>query len=358
MPLKKTGSSYIPSAGKGLSANSSLIGIGIHVNDYMNGSDNTLNFYSARLYANEQLITEITLDDIGYEETRYLHAYADYKTKEQKDKWIQCLFRLPGNRLEHIYNHSASSDNGAIAVGAEETAIILELTDNKGNTSVVEFSLKSNVVGDGPVKCENSFKANQTNTYEDPNVTFTLPETALYDNICFRFSDRSDSKAYSSAYSIHESYVPVHNYFDLNIKPGKTIPFNLRDKIAMIYSDGKDENGRSATYTDKGWYQASVRNFGTYKLVADIIPPLIVPATKAGGNLSKARRVSFTIKDGITSIKNYRAEINGKWILLEQHGDSFFYEFDEHCPKGKVTMKILAADENNNTKTLLYSFLR
>ncbi|HYD21935.1 MAG TPA: hypothetical protein VEB40_10710, partial [Flavipsychrobacter sp.] len=144
----------------------------------------------------------------------------------------------------------------------------------------------------------------------------------------------------------------------LNIKPEKTIPFHLHDKVAMIYSDGKNENGRAATSTDKGWYTAQVRNFGTYTLVADTTGPVIKAAAKSGSNLAKASRVNFTIKDAISSVKKYRAEIDGKWVILEQHGNNFFYEFDDRCPKGKHTMKITAADENNNTSTLRFTFSR
>jgi hypothetical protein len=241
----------------------------------------------------------------------------------------------------------------------EEAPVKIELEDNNGNISTVEFILKvDNVAGDGMQKCDASFKAGTTNSFDDMNVAFALSETALYDDVCFTFSKTDDSKAYSSVYEIGKSYIPVHNYFDLGIKPEKTIPFDLRNKVAMIYSDGKNKNGRAAMSTDKGWYTASVRNFGTYSLVEDTTPPVITASTLNGRDLSKAGRVSFTIKDATTSIKKYSAQLDGKWILLEQHGDSFFYEFDKRCPKGKRILSVTATDENDNTQTLRYNFIR
>ncbi len=355
--VKKSKDVYQPADGIIISS-STINGIGIHVNDYMDGSENTLNFYNVKLYVNDELVTDISLDDIGYDVTRYLHAYADYKAKEQKDKWIQCLFQLKGNGLDHIYNFPSGDGNVNIEQD-QEAKVRIELTDNNGNTSMVAFTLRvENVAADGAPKCDARFKANAKNSFDDLNVNFSLPETALYDDVCFIFSRSDAPTGYSSTYEIGKSYVPVHNYFDLNIKPEKTIPFGLRDKVAMRYSDGKTTNGRAATPTDKGWYTASVRNFGAYSLVADNELPTIVPAVKNGSNLSKAKRVTFTVKDAITSIKRCRAEMNGQWLLLEQHGNSFFYEFDEHCPKGKNTMVIVATDENNNTNTLRYTFTR
>jgi hypothetical protein len=354
--LKKSGVIYQPMNGKIVSG-SNVTGIGIHVNDYMDGSENTLNFYKADLWVNDKPVSEIELDDIGYDVTRYLHAYADYKTKEQKNKWIQCLFRLPGNRLEHIYRQEAGDGEISLAEGAS-AAVRIELTDNNGNTSVVEFILQvENVAADGPQKCNAVFKAGKTNNFDDLNLSFSLPETALYDDVCFVFS--ADEKANSlGAYKVGDYYIPVHNYFDLDIKPERNIAFDLRDKLAMVYTDGRNANGRAALQGEKGWYSASVRNFGTYSLVVDTVPPIIKPVMKEGSNLSKAGRVSFTIKDAISSVKKYRAELNAKWVVLEQHGNNFFYEFDNRCPKGKNNMVISVSDENGNESTLKYNFTR
>ena len=72
-----------------------IIGVGINVDDFMNGSENTLAFYTATLYLDDSLQAQITLDDIGYDVTRYVNGYADFRTKEQQHKWVQCLFQLP-----------------------------------------------------------------------------------------------------------------------------------------------------------------------------------------------------------------------------------------------------------------------
>src|SRR6185312_8008867 len=97
VPLEKKRSVYMPKEDT-IEASSNLAGVGLRVNDYMEGSDNTIAFYKARVYMDDSLQAEITLDDIGYDVTRYVNAYADYKTEEQKDITIQCFFRLPGNQ--------------------------------------------------------------------------------------------------------------------------------------------------------------------------------------------------------------------------------------------------------------------
>ena len=41
----------------------------------------------------------LKMNYIGHQDTRYLNAYIDYKTKEQTGEWIQCLFQIEGNQV-------------------------------------------------------------------------------------------------------------------------------------------------------------------------------------------------------------------------------------------------------------------
>jgi hypothetical protein len=198
---------------------------------------------------------------------------------------------------------------------------------------------------------------NQVNSFEHPNLKFTLDGQSIYDDVCFKHSSKRDEKSLSETHQLHNIFVPVHKYFSLAIKPDKPVPFGQRDKIAMMYSDGKSEDGRAAT-VENGWYKASVRNFGTYWLVADTVAPVIKPLQAEGANLSKASRISFSVNEDITSVKTYRAELDGKWISFEPRGNTFFYTFDEHCPKGKHRLTVTAGDENDNSKTYVYTFTR
>jgi hypothetical protein len=180
----------------------------------------------------------------------------------------------------------------------------------------------------------------------------------LYDDICFHFTSTPDANAFSDRYLIHDAYVPAHDYFDLSIKPNTPIPFDLRNKIAMRYTDGKTESGSAAAYVDEGWYKTSVRDFGTYWLVADTVAPVIKSLQKQNSNLAKDHQITFEVKDELTSVKKFSGYLDGKWICFEQHNDLFFYKFDEHCPKGKHVLIFKATDENDNTQTFQLTFNR
>jgi len=339
-----------------ITVNTDKLGVGLSVNDFMNGSHNTLNFYEAQWYLDDQLQGSIRLDDIGYEETRYLHAYVDYKLKQENGNWYQLLFELPGNRLDHIYP-SLNAQRGVITLtDAQPHKLRIELHDALGNATSIAFNVKSTGAPAAPA-CDTRFTVNQSNSFENPNVKFRLSDKDLYDNICFQYSSKPDEQSFSERYQIHYSYVPLHTYFDLSIKPNKPVPFNLRDKIVLMYRDGKSEDGKAADFFN-GWYKAKVRNFGEYRLVADTIAPIISSLQKENENLSRARQIRFSVKEAATSVKKFRAELDGKWLLFEPRGTTFFYDFDERCTKGKHRLVITAADENDNTSTFVYNFTR
>jgi hypothetical protein len=128
--------------------------------------------------------------------------------------------------------------------------------------------------------------------------------------------------------------------------------------MALMYSDGKDEEGSAATPVDNGWYKTPVRAFGTYWLDIDTIPPVIKSPLKQGVSLAKAKQITLDVKDAQTSVKKFNGYIDDKWACFEQHGSSFFYKFDEHCPKGKHTLLFKAEDENGNASTYNLTFTR
>ncbi|WP_276132944.1 M23 family metallopeptidase [Polluticoccus soli] len=357
VPIRKKGKGYTFDT---IAVYSLKTGLGVHANDFMNGSSNTLNFYTATLTADHERLLRIRLDDIGYDVTRYLHAYVDYKARKQTNKWIQLLFQLKDNRLNHIYDYSdvLKAQRGTISFDDKLTKeITIELTDAAGNATTITGMLVYKPLDTMAGACKTPFTAGKPNKFNNKNINLRLQENTLYDDICFTYSKTSHANGYSDIHHIHKSYVPLHMWTDLYITPDNNIPADRRSKVALVYIDGKEQTGKAATYKD-GAYTAPIRNFGDYKLVVDSEAPVLTPTQKDGADLSKASRISFTAKDEITSVKNFRGELDGKWLLFEQRGNNWFYEFDEHCPAGEHTLVVTVSDENDNSRTLRYNFTR
>jgi len=340
-----------------LSIPSESAGIGLVMDDYMNGSDNTLAIYSAEWYMDNVLQGRITLDDIGYDATRYLHAYADYSTKETGGPWIQCLFQLPGNKLNQIYS-SLNDAAGFIHPGDQQYhQIRILVRDVSGNESENKFFLRCGS-SKGNLSCQNPARPGKLSTFKTDQVSFYLDELALYDNACIPITKTAAADELSGILHIGRPGIPVHHYFELSLKADKLIPFTLRNKVAMIYSDGSDEHGKAAIAGTQGWYKASFRDLGDFHLAIDTAAPVLVPLGPCKGNLSSSKSLVFKATDNISSVKSFTGALDGHWILFEQHEQKWTYVFDSHCPKGAHKLVIRLSDENDNERTTTYTFNR
>lgn len=355
--LHRNGDYYTP-AHDTVSLNTSLAGIALNVDDYMEGSDNTLAFYTAKVFMDDALQSQVVLDDIGYDETSYINAYADYKTHKQLGRWMQCFFLLPGNKLTSIY-HNLNDQHGALLLSDGRVhKVRIEVTDDKNNTSVVHFFLMGSAAAERSIPEGTLMQVNKPNTFSNEHVALSLKDDALFDDIDFQYAAIPYANALSDKYKIGDAYLPVHGSYILSIRPHEITPASLHDKVAMLYSDGKEVAGTAATITADGWCKATVGNFGTYWLAADTQPPAIKCFQKNGSNLAKAKQITFEAKDAMTSVKSFEGLLDGQWIAVEQHNDLFFYKFDAHCPRGKHTLVFTATDENNNKQTFRLTFTR
>lgn len=353
--LKKAGSKYTVDT---IVVNTEKAAIGLDVFDYMNNSKNTLNFYIGELYMDSVLQCRLVIDNIPYETTRFMNAYVDYRIKKEKGRWVQLFYKLPGNDLNTIYE-GLNNERGRLSLNdTEPHRINIGLIDPLGNTTDIEFYLRNNGMGGADLMCNSDdlFEQGKSKTFEHPNVRFTFGTDHLYDDICFTFNEKEDTEAYSSRYQLHKPSIPIHKNFTLYIKPNKPIPFDLRHKIALIENDGKGDYGYAAEF-ENGWYKKSIRYFGEYRLVADNEPPRIIPMQKREV-LTTASRISFKVKENITSVDKFIGKIDGEWVPFEQNGDVFFYTFDDHCGKGDHELMITATDENGNSETITYTFTR
>ena len=126
----------------------------------------------------------------------------------------------------------------------------------------------------------------------------------------------------------------------------------------LQYSNGKSIDGKAAKYLTDGWVSANTKNFGKYWLEVDTTAPKISPAYYNGIKLKRATKIELRIADATTSVKQYRATIDNRWIPMEQNGKKFVYAFENTLKPGRHTFKITATDENGNTGEYAFTFMR
>ncbi|TWI92208.1 peptidase M23-like protein [Chitinophaga japonensis] len=361
VPVKKVNGVYVSTASV-IQVKAAAAGIAVNAIDRQSNSPNPNGIYEALLFDKEEPSIGFQLDDIGYEETRYLNAHADYREKRGGGPWLQLLFSLPGNHLD-IY-HDINGKGRIDLSDGERHPVKLEVKDAYGNTSTVKLTLQQSGATPAAPACDNPMRPGAHNIFENNHVEFFLDETALYDSICFNYRElaNNSARAYSNTYRLHTALVPVHDYFDVHIKPDKPVPAHLQHKLVMVRK-GVGEDVEPATFetgwNKNGWYKASFRSFGDFHLEVDTMAPTITAlgGVKNGSNLSRAGRLAFAMRDG-SGIADYRAELDGKWLLFSRRGNVITYTFDEHCPPGAHTLVLTVTDIAGNEATYTLKFKR
>nr|MBA3970604.1 M23 family peptidase [Bacteroidota bacterium] len=94
--------------------------------------------------------------------------------------------------------------------------------------------------------------------------------------------------------------------------------------------------------------------------IAPKLKPAFTYNPKVTTDLSKAKKIGFTVTDDLSGIRKYRAIIDGKWVLCEYEfkQDLLFYTFDETITRGNHTFTIEAIDDKENKNTFTFIFSR
>lgn len=355
LPLKKVNGEYVTTQAV-IPVRAYNAGLGINAVDRMGVAPNSYGIYEVVLFDRDVPNSGFQLDNIAFEDSRYINAHVDYKVKKSGGPYLQLLFALPGNKL-NIYK-DVQGDGTLDLSDGKPHAVKLLVKDAYGNSSTVRLSLQQSGEPSALPKCANTMYAESRNIFENNQVEFFLEESALYDQICFNYTELpAAAKAYSSTFHLNTPVVPVHNYFTLRLKPDRPVPAALHNKMIMVRDGlGKDI---SATTFDNGWYTGKFRDFGNFHLEADTIAPKItmLGAAKNGSKLSKAAKLIFSMNDA-SGIKSYRAELDGHWLMFSRKSNVITYTFDEHCPPGSHNLKLTVTDIAGNVSTKTFNFTR
>jgi hypothetical protein len=328
--------------------------------DTESGTPNHNGIYEASLYDNNKAEIGFQMDDISYANTRNVNAHFDYKTKTNGGPYLQQLFRLPGYTNSIYYS---LQNEGVINVSdGVSHQIKIAVKDGYGNASVLNFSVKykEGAVSNWQFRGK-MFYPQMLDGFESPDCAFYIGEKCLYDSVHVNYteSDAVLPDAVSSVQSIGAVYIPLQDSFLVRIKPNSHFDVSKKDRVVMERFAGAKKDIEKVQWQD-GWASARFRDFGNFQLIVDEDPPKIIPIGFVNGaNLSRASRVVFIIKDNLEVFKNFRAELDGKWLrFTNDKGKSFIYNFDEHCPPGKHELKISVQDEAGNAAAQVYNFTR
>jgi murein DD-endopeptidase MepM/ murein hydrolase activator NlpD len=336
------------------------IGFGIVTTDRHSGASGLNGVYSIELLLDGNHVFTSSVEKFEFEDSKAINSHIDYPTYLSTKRSIQKSFVDPGNPLT-IYSNLVNRGRIEFNDGKlHELQYIV--TDGKGNKSTLSFNVQADsklaVYPENATSGNARFPYNVENQFNNDQVKVTLPKGTLYNDLNFIYKTlpKPVGNAYSSVHQIHNNLTPLHVGFELWIK-ADNLPENLRSK-AVIVSTGRGSQGG---YYEDGYVKAKPRNFGSYFISTDTLPPVILPQNVSDGkSMSGISKMSFKIRDNLSGIQSFNGFIDGKWVLMEfdTKTASLWHTFDEQTGAGKHTFELIVKDMKDNSRTYSITFYK
>ena len=333
------------------------IGFGVETIDRQDMAANTNGVYNIQTFINGKRNFELDFKRFSFDETKHINGLIDYELYTTKKQRVQKLFNK-NNPLSII---KPLANDGFIAVEDSTNSVYkIRVADYKNNESWVTISIKGtkDVISESIKKEITPYfiKADQTIKLKAGKVSVDFYKDTFYDDFYLDFEVKNDTL------KLHKDIVFAKRNFSITFDIGNYINED-KNKLYIAQLIGY-KNYPAYTYTKrKGDYlTASTKTLGTYALTTDTITPTISPVNfKDKQWLSKYRYLKVKIDDEGSGISNYRATVNGKWILMEYDykTKTLTHDFNDGViTDTKNNLKVIVTDNVGNNSTFETLFYR
>ena len=332
------------------------IGFGIQADDDFNGTGLKCGIYSATLLCDGIPVFGFKMDKFAFEDSRYANSQADFEERVKSHRWVQRLYRQPGN---YIKIYEPLIDDGILRLddgkGHEFEIIVSDAFKNKTKVKFTTFSKKIQLpLIYRPVT--KKFLFDQPNEFGNDQIKIGIPKGALYDNLDFIWkSSPQPPGCYSPMQFVQTQFVPLQKPCSISLKC-EALPESLIDKALIVAID--QTSGKKFAIGGEysaGWVTANMNSFGSFSVAVDNTPPVIVSlSVKDKKTLTDSIKLEFKITDNLSGIKSYRGEIDGKWVLFEFDAkkDLITYIFDKkRMVFGKSHLLRLTVTDNKDNSS-------
>jgi hypothetical protein len=337
---------------------SGQIGFGLAVYDINSTSANHNGIYSLELKLDGKTIYTFAVERFAFTQTHALNAYIDYPAMIETGRIMQKCFILPGSKIS-LYPQSVNGGLVTFNDGALH-AIQYVVKDVAGNTSILTLNIKAGSATQPlPVFAPSGilFHYDKRNEFSNEKVKVIIEPGNLYDDLDFNYAEFPEKPGtYSPVYRIHNRLTPIHDSYQLWIRPDAKIG-QYASKAVIVNTNGTCEGG---TYED-GYIKADARSFGDFYIKLDTVPPFIIPINiKNGVNLASSKKIVLRIGDALSGIKSYSGTIDGKWVLMEWDFKTrvLSYSFDNSINHQSHIFELTVTDNKNNVSKYKANFYR
>lgn len=333
--------------------------VAVDAHDRQAGTPGKLGIEAYEFFLDGESVYRYQMGEYTYKEQQTFNSLIDYRERSRSgDVMVKSLVD-PGNG----FTRKITAKNRGIMVLEDDKVhnVKVVVEDLHGNKKVANFKVRKGLREEGDtIRPERVLPWFAPYAYVTDGMSFSLPVMSLFRNESIAV-DTVDVQGnfYSKVWRIHNREVPLKKGGKISIRV-ENLPDSLQSKAFLGYLYG---NGRvsycGGKYVD-GQVSGRLSSFGDYCVSVDTIPPVIKPRFSSASTVQRSGQMAFTIRDEMSGINSFRAEIDGEWVLAQydrKYSKLWIVLDSERVKRGTSHNLVLTVKDNkNNISTFKYKF--
>lgn len=314
--------------------------------DKQDNSENKNGIKKIEAFQNNKLAFKYDVNKIYFSTTRMCNAFVDYDEMMNDSGYFYNVYKLKKNMLD-IY----PIGNGFFTTRSGDS-VDIKINCYDYNENKTEIRLRFIFYIKQPVPFPNDLKTifiEKSDSVESGNFSIKFQAGTFFDDLLM------GKISYPGKNDLSDM-VSVFSKFNVPLKKPATIEFTTpaketRLKITVV---NEDNNGKKTTLTttvdDKKIY-GQTRTLGLFYLEYDTTAPIVKMINLNKDSTFFSPNIMVKIKDEQSGIGEYKGYVDGAWVnfYYDAKNDLMIYNFDENCPRGPHTFKVIVKDKKENT---------
>jgi hypothetical protein len=313
---------------------SRLVSLGITAIDKVTSSPFNMGVYQVRVLVNGRPVYTFKMDSLAQADSRRVNSSIDYARWQNSG---ECILLLSTWKNALSKNKKTGGD-GIIDLGdGNEHNISIETKDIVGNTSSYHFKLKYSGNNKSRQRRSPNFFCGRQASVKIKDAVIVLQPRSFDHDVFFSLSHAlaSDKNGVSPVISLCQPNLPLQDSLELKIKCSRHLSADEKKHAVLLLQNG------AGTFVHRGswngnWFTTMIGNLGQARIVTDTVPPSIkLIGWKNRQKIGKEDALKMVISDNIGSIANIRAEVDGRWVPLQQKGNVFTFRMENQTRPAK-----------------------
>lgn len=336
---------------------SGIIGFGVSVFDQFNDAPNKNGVYSLEMLVNGKRFYYHDVETFSFSESKFLNLHIDYEHYKKYKRRYQKTYKETANKLS---TYEKLINNGKINLKKGlNYSIQIIAKDFEGNSSSIKIPVAGKQTNSIFTQIEDTTNykivAQNFHKFRQENVTIAFPKNTFYEDLFLDF------KVDKEIVKIHTSTIPLDKSFTLTFNVSK---YSRLERQQLYIANLEYPKYPRYQYTRKkdSTFYTTTKTLGNYTLRFDNQKPKIkLLSFKDQQWITNSKTIKVKISDVGSGIKDYRATLNGKWVLMEYNHKKriLTYNFsDKKLVGSKHIFNLVVSDNVGNTNTLSATFFK